>query len=53
MGIRGADRCVPRRCAAQGLPPRVVDASLLGPSLKQVDFVGHVPNPHYSRSALT
>mmetsp|Transcript_18769 Transcript_18769/g.48144 ORF Transcript_18769/g.48144 Transcript_18769/m.48144 type:complete len:1322 (+) Transcript_18769:261-4226(+) len=34
---------------AVGLPPRVVDPSLLK-NLKQVDFVGYVGNPKYSRS---
>ena len=32
-----------------GQPPRVVDQSLKK-DINQVDFVGYIPNPHYSRS---
>ena len=31
-----------------GLPPRVVDKSLL-PNLRQVDFVGYIPTPGYEK----
>ena len=40
----------PRAAITVGRPPRVVDPSLLK-GLRQVDFVGHVPNPHYVRGA--
>lgn len=32
-----------------GLAPRVLDPLLCGSHVKQVDFVGHVTNPFYTR----
>ncbi|KAL4859552.1 PAN2-PAN3 deadenylation complex catalytic subunit pan2 [Chlorella vulgaris] len=40
----------PFETVAVGLPPRVVDASLLK-GMKQSDFVGYIPNTHYQRGA--
>lgn len=38
----------PRSIMEVGLPPRVVDKSLL-PNLRQVDFVGYIPTPGYEK----
>ncbi|KAL4432378.1 hypothetical protein ABPG77_001677 [Micractinium sp. CCAP 211/92] len=40
----------PFESVAVGLPPRVVDATLLK-SMRQSDFVGYIHNPHFQRGA--